>query len=212
MTHDEFMKTYSNSLYHEWATSKDPNKYAEQKKREKEYNAEYYQKHKNLIYDRESATWRTKDGKIVNDFSDDEERRQGASALARMAFGELREGEKRQQIEDEWNERNRQANVKSIAEKALREIDTANKVSARQQRQRIYDANANASKAQISSLQSRNAANADKRAKQAGLKAVQNYMVKAEANTTAFTKIQQVARVAINKGKQLVEKIKSYFS
>ena len=46
MTHDEFMKTYSNSLYHEWATSKDPNKYAEQKKREKEYNAEYYRKHK----------------------------------------------------------------------------------------------------------------------------------------------------------------------
>ena len=41
MTNEEFK-----FLYHGWVTSKDPAKAAKQRAREKEYNAEYYQKHK----------------------------------------------------------------------------------------------------------------------------------------------------------------------
>lgn len=46
MTHDEFVRLYDKTLTHGWVSSKDPNKAAEQKQREKEYNAEYYQKNK----------------------------------------------------------------------------------------------------------------------------------------------------------------------
>lgn len=44
MTNEEFK-----SLYHGWVTSKDPTKAAKQRAREKEYNAEYYQKHKEKL-------------------------------------------------------------------------------------------------------------------------------------------------------------------
>lgn len=43
MTNDEFKSLYHDALRHGWVTSKDPTKAAEQKKKEKAYNAEYYQ-------------------------------------------------------------------------------------------------------------------------------------------------------------------------
>lgn len=52
MTHDEFIVMYDDALRHSWVTSKDPNKAAQQKKREKEYNRDYYHKH--------SKKWRDK--------------------------------------------------------------------------------------------------------------------------------------------------------
>lgn len=48
MAHEEFLNLYDNSLKHGWVSSKDPQKAKEQKQREKEYNAEYYNKHSNL--------------------------------------------------------------------------------------------------------------------------------------------------------------------
>ena len=47
MTNEQFQKIYSNCLMHAWATSKDPTKYAQQKQKEKEYNHQYYESHKN---------------------------------------------------------------------------------------------------------------------------------------------------------------------
>lgn len=52
MTHDEFVAMYNDALRHGWVTSKDPSKASQQKKREKEYNADYYRKH--------SDKWRKK--------------------------------------------------------------------------------------------------------------------------------------------------------
>lgn len=48
MTHEEFMRLYDNSLQHGWVTSKDSATAARQKQREREYNREYYQKHKSM--------------------------------------------------------------------------------------------------------------------------------------------------------------------
>lgn len=46
LTHEEFMNLYDDSLRHGWVTSKDSAVAAKQKEREREYNHEYYQKHK----------------------------------------------------------------------------------------------------------------------------------------------------------------------
>lgn len=45
MTHEEFKIMYDKSLQHGWVSSKDPNKAKQQKKREREYNANYYRLH-----------------------------------------------------------------------------------------------------------------------------------------------------------------------
>lgn len=57
MTHDEFMLMYDKSLRHGWVTSRDSNKAAQQKQREKEYNAQYYQKHKDKWLSKQKEGW-----------------------------------------------------------------------------------------------------------------------------------------------------------
>lgn len=52
MNNEEFKSLYHDALRHGWVTSKDPAKAAKQKKREKEYNQDYYRKH--------SREWREK--------------------------------------------------------------------------------------------------------------------------------------------------------
>lgn len=51
MSHEEFMNDYGNYLEHKWVSSKDKAKAAEQKKREQEYNAQYYREHRQEILD-----------------------------------------------------------------------------------------------------------------------------------------------------------------
>lgn len=46
MTHEEFMRLYDSSLQHGWVTSRDSAPAARQKEREREYNRQYYQQHK----------------------------------------------------------------------------------------------------------------------------------------------------------------------
>lgn len=216
MTHEEFMTIYDRSLRHAWATSKDPDKYAQQKKKEKEYNAKYYQEHKEKWDESGSGSYYDeKTGKRTYSFQDERDRQENAAAIARNYFAEKADEERKWKQSEEQLERDRQANLRMINERTRQELRGIER-DARARRDRTYALNVNDSRARTASIQSRNAANANKRAerakKMAGLKAVQSYMKKAEANTTPLTKIKQVAKVAINKGKQLVNKIKSYFS
>lgn len=216
MTREEFMTIYNDSLRHAWATSKNPETYKKQKEKEKEYNAKYYQEHKDKWDESGSGSYYDeKTGQRVYRFQDERDRKENAAAIARGYFSEKADEERKWKQSEEKLERDRQANLKLINERFRAEIKGIEK-DARARRDRTYANALNTSRAQVKSAQSRNAANATKRAetarKQAGLKVVQNYMKKAEANTTPLTKIKQVARVAINKGKQLVDKIKSYFS
>lgn len=47
MTNEEFKKTYHNALRHGWVSSDDEAIRQKQKEREREYNRQYYEKHKN---------------------------------------------------------------------------------------------------------------------------------------------------------------------
>lgn len=189
MTHEEFSKKYDTYLRHAWAPNPDSPNYAKQKKREKEYNHQYYLENKNRILanrvDPRGRTSTETDRDYDESGSTLEERYSNDINSAREAYerGEMTADDYRQTLkvigdtykkrrnelaeidarnQEANNERQRQANLQSINQRARDELEEQGL-----RKGRIDTRNRITSEAQILAAQKRTAATKEKNAKKA---------------------------------------------
>ena len=125
MTNEQFKEIYDNSLYHAWVTSKDATKAAEQKRKQQEYNRKYYQNNKDKWH-KETESQGLGTGSGTYRFRDERDRKENASAIARQAAGDIKRQQEEAAARERWEEKQRQKNVRDLAQNARRELGTQN--------------------------------------------------------------------------------------
>ncbi len=127
MTNEQFKEIYDNSLYHAWVTSKDATKAAEQKRKQQEYNRKYYQNNKDKWHkETENQGLGTGTTGKTYKFRDERDRKENASAIARQAAGDIKRQQEEAAARERWEEKQRQKNVRDLAQNARRELGTQN--------------------------------------------------------------------------------------